>query len=91
MVVLNVEPVANQGGGGMRVLAFFDLTLNPDVKMYGLRLMEAPDGRRIVYSPNANGGRRTATFSPAMASAITAAAIAKFEGHETADEQRRTS
>ena len=53
--------------------------------------MEAPDGKRLIYAANANGGRRTATFSPALAQAITAAATQQLQGQVTADEQRRTS
>lgn len=84
MRILNVEPVTHPGGG-MRTLALFDLELSSDTRLYGLRLMEAPDGRRIVYAPNANGGRRLATFSPELAAEISKAANAKFERHDTAN------
>lgn len=69
MRILNLSPVANDGGG-MRTLAFFDLELTPDVRLYGLRLLEAPGGNRVVYAAQA-GSRRTATFSRSLAEAIT--------------------
>jgi hypothetical protein len=47
--------------------------------------METPDGRRIVYAPNGNGGRRLATFSPELAAEITKAATEKLEGHDIAN------
>lgn len=75
----------------MKLVAIFDLELSPDVRLLGLRLLEAADGRRVIYAANANGGRRTATFSPTMAQAITAAAIHYLTGHDTADEQQRST
>jgi hypothetical protein len=78
MEVLNIEPVANSGDGGMRVIAFFDLQLSDDVRMYGLRLLEAPDGNRITYAPQ-SGSRRSATFARPLAERITAAASISLE------------
>ncbi|ACM26512.1 hypothetical protein [Rhizobium rhizogenes] len=84
MRILDIKPIADLGGGS-RALAVFDLELNSDMRVYGLKLMESPDGRRIVYAPNGNGGRRLATFSPELAAEISKAANAKFEGHVTAN------
>jgi hypothetical protein len=78
MEILNIEPVASSGGGGMRVLAFFDLQLSDDVRMYGLRLLEAPDGNRVTYAPQ-SGSRRSATFARPLAERITAAASILLE------------
>jgi hypothetical protein len=78
MDVLNIEPVADRGGGGMRILAHFDLQLSDDVRMYGLRLLEAPDGNRITYAPQ-SGSRRSATFARQLAERITAAASISLE------------
>jgi hypothetical protein len=83
MKILDIKPVADRGGG-TRTLALFDLELNSDTRLYGLKLMEAPDGRRIVYAPNGNGGRRLATFSPELAAEITKTATAKLERQATA-------
>jgi hypothetical protein len=85
MQILNIEPAARTGSGAMRLIAHFDLELSSDVKIYGLKLMEAPGGRRLSYAPNGNGGRRLASFSPALATAITAAATAKLRRHATAN------
>lgn len=85
MRILSICPVANSGGGTMRLVAYFDLELSSDVKIYGLKLMETPDGRRVSYAPNGNGGRRLATFSPALAATITKAATVKLRGQDTAD------
>ncbi len=89
MRILDLKPACGNGGGAVKLVANFDLELSPDVRLLGLRLMEAADGRRLVYAANANGGRRTATFSPTMAQAITAAATQQLKGHETANEQQR--
>jgi hypothetical protein len=85
MRVTEIQRITPQTGKALRVLATFDLELSSDVRLFGLRLMRAPDGRLLVYAPSANGGRRTATFSPSMAAAITLAAKQKFEGHDTAN------
>lgn len=69
----------------MKLVATFDLELSNEVRIYGLKLMERPDGRRLSYAPNGNGGRRLATFSSALASEITTAAINELEGQVTAD------
>ena len=84
MEVLNLEPVASSGGGGMRVLAFFDLQLSDEVRMHELKLLEAPDGRRIVYAAQ-SGSRRTATFARSLAERITAAASKSYMEAVTAD------
>ena len=85
MKVLSLKPAANSGGGSVKVVATFDLELSDSVRLYGLRLMRGPDGRYLTYAPNGNGGRRLATFSPALASEITTAAINELEGQVTAD------
>lgn len=85
MRILDLQPVSGNGDRATRLVATFDLELDDSVRMFGLKLMETPDGRRLTYAPSANGGRRTATFSPSMAAQITAAATTKLEGHETAD------
>jgi hypothetical protein len=84
MKILGIKPAADRGSG-VRTIALFDLELTDAVRMYGLRLLEAPDGRRLVYAPNGNGGRRLATFSPELAAAISRAATDILEGHDTAD------
>jgi len=85
MRILDLVPAAVKGGGSTRLLATFDAELSDDVRIQGLKLVEALGGKRVVYAPNGNGGRRLATFSPALAAAITKAAANKLEGHDTAN------
>ncbi len=77
MRILNLEPVTGHGGG-MRVVAHFDLQLSDDVRLYGLRLMESPEGNRFTYAAQA-GSRRTATFARPFAERVTAAASHALE------------
>lgn len=85
MKVSNLQRVCRQGSGDTTFIATFDLELSDHVRMFGLRLMEARNGKKLVYSPNGNGGRRLATFSPELAAEITKAAMTKLEGQDTAD------
>ncbi len=55
-----MEPAAWRGSGSsLRLLATFDLEPSNLLRLYGLRLLQAPDGRRIVYAAQ-SGNRRTA-------------------------------
>jgi hypothetical protein len=85
MKVLDLQRVQGQNSGGTRLVALFDLELSDHIRLFGLKLMQAPNGKRLTYSPNGNGGRRLATFSPDLAAQITDAAIMKLEGQDTAD------
>jgi hypothetical protein len=89
MKILTFEPAASRGGG-TETLAVFDLELTDEVRIYGLRLVEHR-GRRLTYAPNGNGGRRLATFAPALAERITAIAIHQLEGHTTANEDTQAA
>lgn len=83
MRVLSLTPAADPGGGTMKVVANFDLQLTPDIAVYGMRLLKAPNGQHVSYAPNAHGGRRSVTFARPLAEAITAAALQTLE-HDTA-------
>ena len=90
MQVTAIEPAYRQNGDGrFRTLAHFDLELTSEMKIYGMRLLEAEDGRRLTYAPS-SGGRRFATFSPQLAVAITKAAEAAYanKGLDTANARR---
>ncbi|MCZ4287864.1 hypothetical protein [Hoeflea alexandrii] len=76
MRVLYCHPV--EGRGDRKAVAFLDVELTPDVRLYGLRLVRQPDGRHMVYAPQA-GQRRVATFSKPLAQSITDAAVAALE------------
>ncbi|TBC10017.1 hypothetical protein [Rhizobium ruizarguesonis] len=83
MRVLSLIPAADPGGGSMKLLAVFDLQLTPDIAIYGMRLLKAPNGQHVSYAPTAHGGRRSVTFARPLAEAITAAALQTLE-HDTA-------
>jgi hypothetical protein len=85
MRVLSLIPAADPGGGSMKLLAVFDLQLTDTVRLYGLRLLETPDGRRIVYAAQA-GSRRTATFDPQLAERITKMTSIIYDGATTAND-----
>lgn len=71
MEILNIRP-APEGAGG-RTVAHFDVQLTPEARLFNLRLVETPDGRRLVYAPNAFG-ERAATFSPTLSNELARAA-----------------
>ena len=86
MRVLDLTPVAKRGGGSVRLVAEFDLELSNVVRrLYGLRLMATPDGRRIVYGAQA-GSRRSATFDPHLAEQITEMASTIYDEALTAND-----
>lgn len=69
--ILNIRPAP--GGAGGRTVAFVDVQLTSDCRLFNLRLVDTPEGWRI-RSPMAFG-TSTATFAPELARAITAVAI----------------
>ena len=77
MKISNLEPAADRGSG-MRTLAYFDLELSEEVRLYGLRLLEAPDGNRVTYAAQ-SGSRRSATFARSLAEKITKLASYELE------------
>jgi len=84
--ILEIRP-APPGDGRYRTLAHFDAELTDSIRIYGMRLLEADNGRRLTYAPS-SGGRRFATFAPALIAEITAAANAAYDkGHATANDR----
>ncbi|MEF2549986.1 hypothetical protein VQ042_01225 [Aurantimonas sp. A2-1-M11] len=79
MRINHLERVASNPAKDVKALAVFDLELSDDCRIYGLRLMRAPDGRHLVYAPSGNGGRRLATFSTALAAEIAEIAASEME------------
>ncbi|MGM4980866.1 hypothetical protein [Rhizobium sp. 11_C7_N12_5] len=73
----------------MKLVAEFDLQITDDVRICGMRLLNAPDGRFLTYAPTALGGRRSVTFARPLADAITAAAIQQYSELVTAHAKRR--
>jgi hypothetical protein len=88
MKILCIRPVARNGDDRrFRDLADFDVLVNEGLRLLGLRLVEAPNGRRLVYSP-AKHGRAFATFGPEFAREISATATAALNGGHEANAQR---
>lgn len=86
MEILDLKPI-DEPTGGHRALATFDLQLNDDVRMYGLRLLRMRDGRRLTFAPQ-SGHRRVATFATSLASEITKLAIDQYEAVTAHDRNR---
>lgn len=70
MKILEIRPEPHGSGS---VIARFDIALTDSCRIYNLRLVQRPDGRRGIYSPQ-SGGRRMASFTPALSNEITRAA-----------------
>lgn len=77
MRILYCHPV-NDSRGAHTCLCTVDVELNPEVRLYGLRLLRMRDGKHLVFAPQ-SGTRRCATFSPAMAERLTALALEAWE------------
>lgn len=88
MKILDLKPAVTPGSGAMAQLATFDAQITDDVRICGMRLLRAPDGRMLTYAPTALGGRRSVTFSPATSAAITKLATVQFMERVTADGTR---
>ena len=76
MKVLYAHPTGETGSRDC--IAFVDVQFNDNLRMYGLRLIRQPDGRHMIYAPQA-GTRRTATFSKSTAEELTALSVAAYE------------
>lgn len=74
--ILNIRP-APAGAGG-RTVAHVDLQLTDDCRLFNLKLVDAPNGRRI-YAPSAFGAN-TATFSPTLSAELIRAIEAALGG-----------
>ncbi|MET3753358.1 hypothetical protein ABID08_000697 [Rhizobium binae] len=86
-----MTPAADPGGGAMKHVANFDLQITDDIRICGMRLLMAPDGRLLTYAPTALGGRRSVTFSPETAAAITRTAASYFQEQVTANDRSSTA
>jgi len=72
MKVLYCRRIADPGK--KNCIAFFDVELNDDVRLCGIRVFRKADGTHYVAAPQA-GPRRTATFSAAMGARLTELAV----------------
>lgn len=55
MRILNCKPVTHHGGGRFRDVAIFDVEINDGLRLKGLKLSKAPDGKLFVFSPSSHG------------------------------------
>jgi hypothetical protein len=76
MKILYCHPTGETGRKDC--IAFVDVEVSKDLRLYGLRLVRKPDGAHFLYAPRA-GQRRVATFSKPMAQALTDMAVEAFE------------
>ncbi|PAQ05224.1 hypothetical protein [Mesorhizobium temperatum] len=70
MKILSIRP---EPPGFGSTIARFDIALTDECRLYGLKLVEKPDGRRMTYGPQ-SGGLRVATFAPSLVEEISRAA-----------------
>lgn len=77
----------DDGRGAMRLRAVFDIQLTDEVRLYGLQLMQAPDGSFRTWAPSLRGVR-SATFSHSLVRHITELAVDELEAHKANDFNR---
>ncbi|TGT55112.1 hypothetical protein [Mesorhizobium sp. M8A.F.Ca.ET.167.01.1.1] len=75
MQILRITP---EPPGNGNVIARFDIALNDDIRLFGLRITERTAGGYSIYGPNAHGGR-TVTFSYNLVDQMARAALAALE------------
>lgn len=78
MRILSLRPEP-PGSGESSVVARFDAEISPDVRMFNLVLRRRSDGRLSAGAANLRGVH-SATFSPALAAALSAAATSFLGG-----------
>lgn len=74
MIITNVRR-----GVGRPVLAWFDVELEPGVRIYDISMRRNNEGNLRIFAPSA-GDRRVVTFAPEFADEIISAAEAELEG-----------
>ncbi|GEM_PF-1675237 len=79
MRILALRPGVDDPRRRFRLRAIFDVQLDDDVRLFGLHLMQAPDGRHLTFAPSKHG-QKVATFSPDMAQRLTELATKELEG-----------
>lgn len=82
MEVLNLRPPYRP-----QDVAVFDLQIGEHLRIYNLTLRRLPNDRHRVLAPNA-WGKHSASFHPALAEQITAAAVAAMGGFVAYDGNR---
>ena len=76
MRILYAHPTKERGN--RPCIGFVDVELDENVRLYGIRVVRQPDGRHIIYAPQA-GHRHAASFSRPFAEELTTAAVTALE------------
>jgi hypothetical protein len=74
MRILGFRPTA-----GPRLVAYFDVEVANDLRIYNMELRRAADGQLRSYAPKVCG-KHAASFHPSLATQITRAAEAVLRG-----------
>lgn len=76
MRVENVQTTtAQESEKGFLHLCTFTLELSPHVKLYGLRLFKAPDGKLILHAAQTESGSNAYSMSPSLRKEIAELAV----------------
>ena len=74
-------PASAISARGFRTICFFDAQVTPDLRLYGLELVEAPGGKRLIYAPSKNV-RKVATMSIALGDALAELVVSDGVGND---------
>lgn len=67
---------------GFRALMTFNVNITPEVILYDLQLVKAPDGAHLIYASNTRNGSPTASFSPAVRRQLADLALSEYRSHD---------
>ena len=87
--MIRILSVRREPPGNGNCIMRFDAQISDDVRLFNLRLVEMPGGRRLTYSASAHGSR-TATFAPALAELITRAASVALLGDQASNDRSQS-
>lgn len=76
MKILSIRPAPRDHGN---TLGHVDVEVIPGVRLYGLRVAQAPDRTFRVFGPTTDRGGRAVAFDPAAVNAIAAATFKELE------------
>lgn len=79
MKILHVRPAPSRGRGNFHSIAEFDVEINEGLRLQGLLLSRAPDGKFFVFAPSKHG-KKFASFTGEYARRLAAAAQATIGG-----------
>ena len=79
MRILKIEPTHGVTPSGLRNRAFFDIELSEDIRVFGCKLQQKPDGKYLSFPPSGRGVRAM-TFSPELSEKISALASKALNG-----------